>query len=305
MDNVRKHTRTRPESAGRFKLLLILLALWFLAAGLHVKAAGYYGKKLKGNAKTVYSNLEKAGMKRLQGCSKTGNYIRLSKDVSQTDCFRGYYSFMFDHPELYWAQGFMTSGYGSIRSYIRPYYLYYKGITDDFAQVDKEMKKAIRYVKKKKGRYNKVKAAHDYLVNLVDYAYGVSSGSRYTYAGMISKNGRKMVCAGYAKAFQRICLANNIPCLYVTGQASDTGTAYGSHAWNYVQMGDKKWYLVDCTWDDGTKKVNYTYFLAGSKDKNWWGKSMAASHKANKVVHRWNGVTFYQSLPRLSQKSYR
>lgn len=285
--------------------LLCTLAVCAGSFGMDVHATGYYGRRLKGNARTVYNNLEKAGIKKLQKCTKNGTYLKLSRNVSQNDCFQGYYSYIFDHPELYWAQGFVTYGYGSRRSYIAPYYLYYYGITSDFSQVDKEMNKAIRYVKKKKGRYNKVKAAHDYLDKLVDYAYGVSSGSRYTYAGMISKNGRRMVCAGYAKAFQRICLANNIPCLLVTGQASDSGANYGSHAWNYVQMTDKKWYLVDCTWDDRGRDTDHIYFLAGSRDKNWWGRTMASSHIADKVVHRWNNMVFYQKLPSLSKTGYR
>ena len=44
-----------------------------------------------------------------------------------------------------------------------------------------------------------------------------------------------------------------------------------SHAWNYVQMDDGKWYAVDTTWDDPviagsnlTDRLRYKYFLVGS-----------------------------------------
>lgn len=113
-----------------------------------------------------------------------------------------------------------------------------------------------------------------------------------------------MVCAGYAKMFQAICLANHIPCLYVTGLAGTNGS-YGDHAWNYVRMGDKKWYLVDCTWDDGDSNgIDYDYFLAGSGDIDWAGYTMTASHQPDRYILQWRGVTLRQKLPKLAERGY-
>ena len=297
------------RSAGLGRPLHILVTAFLLLLCLmpvHARAAGYYGKKLKGNARAVYDDLEKAGTSKLKKATiSSGSLLKLSRRVSWEDSFKGCYSFLYDHPELYWAHGFMTYGYGGKLAYLKPYNLYYQGISADFGKIDREMNKAIRYVKKKKGRYNKVKAAHDYLDKLVSYGYGPKGGSHFSYAGMISDNGRRMVCAGYAKAFQRICLANGIPCLLVTGQASDSGRNYGSHAWNYVKMSNNKWYLVDCTWDDAGSKPGRTYFLAGSRDKNLWGKTMSVTHKPDKTAYKSGKVTFYQRLPRLSGTRYR
>ncbi len=53
------------------------------------------------------------------------------------------------------------------------------------------------------------------------------------------------VCESYAKAMSRLMDAVGIPNMYVTGLALGEG-----HAWNYVQMPDGKWYLLDSTWNN-------------------------------------------------------
>ena len=60
------------------------------------------------------------------------------------------------------------------------------------------------------------------------------------------------VCESYAKAMSRLLDAIGIPNTYVVGDAG------GGHAWNYVQMPDGNWYLVDSTWnDDGFSNKEY------------------------------------------------
>ena len=44
---------------------------------------------------------------------------------------------------------------------------------------------------------------------------------------------------------------------------ADNGERIEAHMWNYVQLEDGKWYLIDITWDDQAIR-RYTYFLA-----NW------------------------------------
>lgn len=57
----------------------------------------------------------------------------------------------------------------------------------------------------------------------------------------------KAKCSGYAAALTLACRLHGIPCIYVTGDATnDEGTA--GHAWNYVQI-DGAWYVCDATWD--------------------------------------------------------
>ena len=65
------------------------------------------------------------------------------------------------------------------------------------------------------------------------------------------------VCESYAMAMTRLLDAAGIRNLYAVGDAG------GGHAWNYVQMPDGKWYLLDATWndDDRNNKVTKDYFL--------------------------------------------
>ena len=66
------------------------------------------------------------------------------------------------------------------------------------------------------------------------------------------------VCAGYARAFQMVCLQAGIPCYYITGTSKGE-----NHAWNIVQI-NGAYYNVDLTWDDciaeATGFSSYHYF---------------------------------------------
>lgn len=52
------------------------------------------------------------------------------------------------------------------------------------------------------------------------------------------------VCESYALAMTRLLDAVGIRNMYIVGDAG------GGHAWNYVEMPDGKWYLLDSTWND-------------------------------------------------------
>lgn len=64
------------------------------------------------------------------------------------------------------------------------------------------------------------------------------------------------VCESYALAMSRLLDAVGIKNMYVTGQ-----TPGGGHAWNYIQMPDKKWYLQDSTWNDNGSASSKSYLL--------------------------------------------
>lgn len=77
------------------------------------------------------------------------------------------------------------------------------------------------------------------------------------------------VCAGFATSFKYLCDAMNIPCIIVGNS---------THAWNYIQMEDGKWYAIDMS--AGVKNSgNYdwdTNLLMGSQtdtyieNSNYW-----------------------------------
>ena len=67
----------------------------------------------------------------------------------------------------------------------------------------------------------------------------------------------------------------NIPCIIVSGKATNSEGNTENHAWNYVQI-NNAWYAIDCTWDDPiligsgylSNSSKYKYFLKGADEFN-------------------------------------
>lgn len=119
------------------------------------------------------------------------------------------------------------------------------------------------------GTRKKIRAVHDWLIQHVKYDYenylqGAVPKRSHTSKGALLCG--VAVCDGYAKAFQKIMKAMDIPCQIVLGYVQGSG-----HAWNRVKIG-RKWYYVDVTFDDpiiNGKNTNqeprYEYFLKTEK----------------------------------------
>ena len=139
-------------------------------------------------------------------------------------------------------------------------------------------------ISKKMSDYEKIKAAHKWLIQNVKYdkrlyTKGYVAMSSHTADGALV-NG-VAVCDGYSKAFMLIMEHYKIPCKMVTG---------GNHAWNIVKI---RWYHIDCTYDDpivngsfSNTHVYTTYFLKTdsfmSKD-HVWNKSLFPKCKSKKI----------------------
>ena len=97
------------------------------------------------------------------------------------------------------------------------------------------------------------KAAHDYLVENVKYDYSLSDSSYTAYGAFVK---RKAVCQGYSFAYYEILVQLNIPCNVWIGT-----TSQGLHAWNFITINDRG-YFVDVTWDDfDNGRTCYEYFM--------------------------------------------
>lgn len=73
------------------------------------------------------------------------------------------------------------------------------------------------------------------------------------------------VCESYARAMEKLLTRAGIPNMFVVGKVRDGG----GHAWNYVQMPNEKWYLLDTTWNDPTDTTatsSMKYFLIPKTD---------------------------------------
>ncbi len=111
------------------------------------------------------------------------------------------------------------------------------------------------------GNYEKVKAIHDYVCNLITYTGEPPEANSSMYNALSKGEG---LCNAYALCMYRLCVEAGVPCKFVGGKAG-TGRDADAHAWNIVALGDK-WYYVDATWDDSTEGISYDYFLKGSSD---------------------------------------
>ncbi len=155
-------------------------------------------------------------------------------------------------------------------------------------------------------RYSAVKSIHDAIVGELIYdltgdSTEKSAEIRSAYTALAGDH--RVVCEAYAKSFKLLCDRYDIPCIAVTGTARGAEASDGEgHMWNYVQMEDGKWYLVDCTWDDQTPTV-YNYLLAGlgtvgitTED----GPAIAISKSHNPDLTLKDGFT----LPALADTAY-
>ena len=129
--------------------------------------------------------------------------------------------------------------------------------------------------------YDTVKAIYDYIAVNIDYEYDETVEDRHSLLRALD-NG-KVVCAGYAKLFYFLCMANDINCLLVDGTVIKEAEYNGNlnHAWNLVEI-DHKWYSLDPTWDDcydpekGYYRTPYKYFLIDDekmKEDHIWDES--------------------------------
>lgn len=100
--------------------------------------------------------------------------------------------------------------------------------------------------------YRKALAFKNEICDLTEYNYSAAENTNTPYGDpwqLISvfdnDPSTKVVCEGYAKAFQYLCDLGNVPCYTVSGEM-DGGTGAGDHMWNIVVL-DGESYLVDVT----------------------------------------------------------
>lgn len=132
----------------------------------------------------------------------------------------------------------------------------YRETKEQSDKVDKTVKSILKKKKIKKMKpYKKVRTIHDFIVE--NASYDITYKNDSAYDNLILKSS---VCHGYAVLAYKMLKEAGIPCRIITGESRGEG-----HAWNIVKLG-KKWYNLDCTWDDpvtpdGSQATQYTYFL--------------------------------------------
>lgn len=198
------------------------------------------------------------------------DYVQFLKDYAKAT-----HAYVRDFGESYWITSFGAgmaaiayNGTGiEITAAILKPKDYYDEIREELGMTDAALNTALHCADGISDRYEKVKAAHDYVLEMVAYNYNdVDAAYGHTVTGgLLDKYNHLGICECYAKLFRLICNANDIPCILITGGSSYNadGSINANHMWNYVQMEDGQWYLTDPTWDDSN--VDSTkYFLVGS-----------------------------------------
>lgn len=147
--------------------------------------------------------------------------------------------------------------------------------------------------------YQKIMQVNDWLVDAISYDQSLNrTNTRNIYGAFIEK---QVVCEGYAKAFQYIMEGLEIPCVLVSGTASNSSGETEAHLWNYVKI-DGNWYAVDVTWNDPiiqgggrlTNQMKHQYLCRG--------QSFLENHIPNGKVSQ-TGMTFM--YPTLCVTDYR
>ena len=229
----------------------------------------------------LYSSLDEVGEKIYNAaytalCMDATSFtlIDVDLDVYQSAYAHTLTAFINDHPEFFWLDGYVeistekmsNSEIGNMKVTL--------GVFDYWSQNDlvkakSELKDALAEIllgiNSLSNDYEKVKFAHDYIIEFNSYDYGAYEAGdaldpqtdAYVNSAYGALVGGKVMCAGYARAFDLLMHSIGVESLYVSGL-----TQIGSHAWNLVCL-DENFYHIDLTWDDldgDPAEVRYNYF---------------------------------------------
>lgn len=244
-------------------------------------------------------------------------YQRLTRAVVQ----QAYDAFIYDYPEAFWlgSCSYTVSYQPSSNAYKNgePVVCYlrsikvkpnerYAGAGDpaEIAAFQQAVEQTAAEIKEtfsdQPDRYEQVLAIHDYLCIHVSYK---ENSYAHTAAGVFLKN-REVVCEGYAKAFKILCGRFGIPAVLIPGGALKSNGTREGHMWNYVQMEDGLWYMLDTTWDDQKTYISRKYFLSGGEEKGFTGNTIAVERQELYTNFSKSKYSVNFALPVLSDQGY-
>ena len=151
----------------------------------------------------------------------------------------------------------------------------------------------------------KIKRIHDYICQRVTYRNDNTLWV-HSAASLFLDADPAFVCEGSAKSMKIFCYYMGINCACVSGTARGTSSGTpGAHMWNYVQMDDGNWYLVDATWDDVGTPPSSRYLLVGRATKGQYitiGEERVEYTSFSTTSAETAGPVFI--LPVLAEESY-
>ena len=283
----------------------------------------YYYDQLDNNSKIIYDALESN-----KNNFKSGNYeINLStrfdsllhetggENALKDACQSAWDAFTYDNPELFYIDiskisliteyttiGRKTTysviiGAGDYSNYFQEGFNSGEQVEQALSQIE-SIKNEIKQTASGTD-YDKILKVHDTLADMIEYDTTLNRVNTHNIYGALQE--KVCVCEGYAKAFKYILDDLNIPCILVSGEATNTNGETESHMWNYVKL-DGSWYGVDVTWDDPivvggslTNNIRHTYLCKGSGVFN-------KTHRINGQISQ-SGIVFV--YPDLNTSDYK
>lgn len=225
--------------------------------------------------------------------------------------------FIYDHPQYFWTKGY-SYWIGNESSDVRRIVLecdenYLNGESRYklWEKIEKNIECYLDEIAGLKDDYSKELTLHDALAEKLSYAYtdsGTAETEKWAHniEGAFSGEYNKVVCEGYAKAFQLLLNAAGIENIYIVGNGK-SGTSWQGHAWNQVKI-ENEWYLVDLTWNDGSV-ISRKYF---NLNQPAFSINHVPYDQKNKKVARWcyeleeaNGSEYsYQKKGEMKESPY-
>ncbi len=213
-----------------------------------------------------------------------------------------------DHPEFFYIDGSYT-GTADLSGFVRQLTIKAQdGYTvENSAAFDQKVQEIISRVDSGWTDLQKAMYMHDYLVTHVQYDLTYRK-----YSAEDAIVGGSSVCEGYSLAYKYLMnkLGSQFKCEYVGSNANN-------HAWNYLTVDSKKYY-VDCTWDDpitGDESGHSTHFpeyRCGHKNFLLSREGMAATghngtdwkdKSGSDIYHSVPGSSDYESAPWITTES--
>lgn len=200
--------------------------------------------------------------------------------------------FIYDHPQYFWTKGYsywIENESDDVKKIVLECdenYLDGKKRYELWKKMEGNIEKYLDNISGIKDDYSKELIIHDSLAKQLSYAYsssGIPETSKWAHniEGAFSEEYNKVVCEGYAKAFQLLLNAAGIENIYIVGNGK-TGGSWQGHAWNQVKI-ENAWYLVDLTWNDGAV-ISRRYF---NLNQAAFSTNHVPFDQKNKQVARW------------------
>lgn len=287
-------------------------------------ATSYYYRQLNDYAKIIYDGLKQNEDKLTSGNFKIDFGTKFntllhsdSGEQKMNEAFQSAWNaFSYDHVNLFYIDvskmtlitnattlGMITTyhvsmGAGNNANYFQDNFTSEKQVKEEITAVENLGKQVAKAVEKENDA-TKVKKIHNWLVGQLSYDNSTTGKEKYTIYGPLRH--AKGVCEGYARSLKYLLDLAKVPCVLVSGTATDEQGNSETHAWNYVRL-NNQWFAIDVTWDDPVVTGNgvlsdqyrYRYFLKGSKE-------FLKDHKEDGVISE-NSMKF--SFPELSQIDY-